>query len=251
MCGEVRGASPEGHSTGRGQGAAIAAQCRFLDAGNEKTTDALIGGLSIGRRRNGVLVMSKPRMAFVVALGIAAALLGVSAFSTPAAAANNVSFTLFGSRAGGWGLTNTTVTSPGPALTVHVGDNVTLNLTSLDAFTHRWFIDYNGNNVSNGAEPTSPNFGTALLWNFTVSNVTGTFRYRSDRTGGPGDDLSTMWGNITILAAQTTPPPLLPGGENTVLIVAGVIVIIVAVIAFAAFFWRRMGKPGTPPPPPQ
>src|SRR5439155_18155436 len=116
MCGEVRGASPEGHSTGRGQGAAIAAQCRFLDAGNEKTTDALIGGLSIGRRRNGVLVMSKPRMAFVVALGIAAALLGVSAFSTPAAAANNVSFTLFGSRAGGWGLTNTTVTSPGPAL---------------------------------------------------------------------------------------------------------------------------------------
>ncbi len=196
-------------------------------------------------------MMSKPRMAFVVALGIAAALLGVSAFSTPAAAANNVSFTLFGSRAGGWGLTNTTVTSPGPALTVHVGDNVTLNLTSLDAFTHRWFIDYNGNNVSNGAEPTSPNFGTALLWNFTVSNVTGTFRYRSDRTGGPGDDLSTMWGNITILAAQTTPPPLLPGGENTVLIVAGVIVIIVAVIAFAAFFWRRMGKPGTPPPPPQ
>jgi len=237
MCGEVHGASPEGHSTGRGQGAAIAAQCRFLDAGNEKTTDALIGGLSIGRRRNGVLVMSKPRMAFVVALGIAAALLGVSAFSTPAAAANNVSFTLFGSRAGGWGLTNTTVTSPGPALTVHVGDNVTLNLTSLDAFTHRWFIDYNGNNVSNGAEPTSPNFGT--------------LRYRSDRTGGPGDDLSTMWGNITILAAQTTPPPLLPGGENTVLIVAGVIVIIVAVIAFAAFFWRRMGKPGTPPPPPQ
>ena len=194
--------------------------------------------------------MSKPRIAFVVALGIAAALLGVSAFSTPAAAADNVSITLFGSRAGGWGFTNTTVTSPGPALTVHVGDNVTLNLTSLDAFAHRWFIDYNGNNVSSPGEPTSPNFGTAVLWNFTVSNRTGTFHYRSDRTAGAGDDLSTMWGNITILAAGTTPPPLI-GGENTVLIVAGVIVIIVAVIAFAAFFWRRMGKPGTPPPPPQ
>jgi FtsP/CotA-like multicopper oxidase with cupredoxin domain len=189
-------------------------------------------------------------MAFVVALGIAAALLGVSAFSTPAAAANNVPITLFGSRAGGWGLTNTTVTTPGPPLTVHVGDNVTLNLTSLDTLLHRWFIDYNGNNVSNGAEPTSPNFGTAVLWNFTVSNVTGTYHYRSDRTAGPGDDLSTMWGNITILPAETTPPPLL-GGENTVLIVVGVIVIIVAVVAFAAFFWRRMGKPGTPPPPPQ
>jgi len=195
-------------------------------------------------------VISKSHTAFVVALGIAAALLGVSAFSTPAAAASDVGITLYGSRAAGWGLTNTTVTSPGPPLTIHVGDNVTLNLTSLDTLAHRWFIDYNGNNVSNGAEPTSPNFGTALLWNFTVSNVTGTFHYRSDRTAGPGDDLATMWGNITILAAQTTPPPLL-GGENTVLIVVGVIVIIVAVIAFAAFFWRRMGKPGTPPPPPQ
>src|SRR5438445_280685 len=98
------------------------------------------------------------------------------------------------------------------------------------------------------AEPMAPNFGTALLWNFTVSNVTGTYHYRSDRTAGPGDDLTTMWGNITISAI---PPsnPLLPGGGNTVLIVAGVL-IIVAVIAFAAFFWRRMGKRETPPPPP-
>jgi len=190
--------------------------------------------------------MSKPRTAFIVALGIAAALLATSAISTPAAAAD-VPITLYGSRAAGWGLTNTSLTSPGPPLTVHVGDNVTLNLTAVDTFAHRWFIDYDGNNVSSGSEPTSPNFGTALLWNFTVSNVTGTFHYRSDRTAGAGDDLSTMWGDITILTAEA--PPLL-GGENTVLIVAGVIVIIVAVIAFAAFFWRRMGKPGTPPPPP-
>ena len=193
--------------------------------------------------------MSKPRTAFIVALGLAAALLASSAISTPAAAANTA-ITLFGTRAGGWGLTNTSLSTPGPPLTVYVGDNVTLNLTSLDGFNHRWFIDYDGNNVSSGSEPTSPNFGTALHWNFTVSNRTGTFQYRSDRTAGPGDDLSTMWGNITILAAETTPPPLL-GGENTILIVAGMIVIIVAVIAFAAFFWRRMGKPGTPPPPPQ
>ncbi len=191
--------------------------------------------------------MSKPRTAFIVALGIAAALLATSAISTPAAAAD-ISITLYGSRTGGWGLTNTSLMIPGPPLTVHVGDNVTLNLTANDTLTHRWFIDYNNNSAAGGSEPTSPNFGTALLWNFTVSNVTGTYRYRSDRIAGPGDDLANMWGNITILPAETTPPPL--GGENTVLIVAGVIVIIVAVIAFAAFFWRRMGKPETPPPPP-
>jgi len=225
-------------------------QCRFLDAGNEKGVDAFIAEtVPSAAEGMGFSVMSKPRMAFVVALGIAAALLATSAFSTPAAAANNVPITLFGSRAQGWGFTNTSLSIPGPPLTVHVGDNVTLNLTANDTLTHRWFIDYDGNNVSGASEPTSPNFGTAVVWNFTVSNVTGKYHYRSDRTAGPGDDIANMWGNITILAAETTPPPLL-GGENTVLIVAGVIVIIVAVIAFAAFFWRRMGKSGTPPPPP-
>jgi FtsP/CotA-like multicopper oxidase with cupredoxin domain len=191
---------------------------------------------------------SKPHTAFVVALGIAAALLGVSAFSAPAAAAD-VSITLYGSRTGGWGYSNTSLSIPGPPLTVHVGDNVTLILTATDNRNHNWFIDYNNNSAVNPGEPSSPNFGNAGLpggsWNFTVSNTTGTFVYRSKG----GSDPVTMWGNITILPAGTTPPPLL-GGENTVLIVAGVIVIIVAVIAFAAVFWRRMGKPGTPPPPP-
>jgi len=194
--------------------------------------------------------MSKPRMAFVVALGIAAALLSVSAFSTPAAAANNVPITLYGSRVGGWGYSNATLSIPGPHLTVHVGDNVTLVLFANDTRNHNWFIDYNNNSAVNGGEPSSPTFTNSGLpggsWNFTVSNKTGTFPYRSRF----GSDTVTMWGNITILAAETPPPSLLPGGENTVLIVVGVIVIIVAVIAFAAFFWRRMGKPGTPPPPP-
>jgi len=190
--------------------------------------------------------MSKPRTAFVVALGIAAALLATSAFSTPAAAANNISITLYGSRAAGWGLTNTSLTIPGPPLTVHIGDNVTLILNATDNRNHNWFIDYNNNSAVNAGEPSSPAFTNAgLRWNFTVSNNTGTFRYRSRF----GSDTVTMWGNITILPAGTTPPPIL-GGENTVLIVAGVIVIIVAVIAFAAFFWRRMGKQETPPPPP-
>src|SRR5712691_7343993 len=199
------------------------------------------------RRRRMGSSMSYAHKTFVFLVSLVCGLAAVS-FAAPHVAAANVNISLFGSRLGGWGYTNTSITSPGPALTVHVGDNVTLNLTANDTFAHRWFIDYNGNNVSGGTEPTSPNFGTALLWNFTVSNVTGTYKYRSDRIAGPGDDLTTMWGNITISA---NPPsnPLLPGGENTVLIVAGVL-IIVAVIAFAAFFWRRMGKRETPPPPP-
>src|SRR5438094_8052703 len=182
-------------------------------------------------------------MAFVVALGIAAALLGVSAFSTPAAAAHNVPISLYGSRAAGWGETNTTLTAPGPPLTVHVGDNVTLNLTSVDGVTHRWCIDYNNNSACGGSEPTSPNFGVALLWNFTVSNVTGTYHYRSDRTAGPGDDLAKMWGNITIRTAGSS-----AGGLGGNLLLIGIVLVIVAVIAIGAVAYRRARQPRPPPP---
>src|SRR5436309_14893608 len=100
-------------------------------------------------------------MAFVVALGIAAALLGVSAFSTPAAAANNVPISLYGSRAAGWGETNTTLTAPGPPPTGHVGDNVTLNPTSADGVTPRGCIHYNNNSACRGAVATSSTFRAA------------------------------------------------------------------------------------------
>src|SRR3989475_9328136 len=151
---------------------------------------------------------------------------------------------LWMSRAGGWGITNTSLQNPGPNLAVTLGDNVTLYLNGTDNRNHNWFIDYNNNSAVNANETnvSSPNFRnpTELKWNFTAYRV-GTFVYRSRLD-------TNVWGNITISASSGS-NPLLPGGENTVLIVAGVL-IIVAVIAFAAFFWRRMGKRETPPPPP-
>jgi len=189
--------------------------------------------------------MSNAHKTLVLLVSLVCGLAAVS-FVAPHVAAANVNISLFGSRAEGWGLTNTSLTSPGPPLTVHVGDNVTLNLTANDTFVHRWFIDYNDNNASGGSEPTSPNFGTAVLWNFTVSNVTGTYHYRSDRTAGAGADLPTMSGNITILAAEG--PGLFGPESNTILVIVGSIVIVVTVLVFATYFWRRMK---TPPPPPK
>jgi len=182
-------------------------------------------------------------LVFVVSMVCALAALS---FVAPRAAAADVNISLFGSRAGGWGATNTTISTPGPPLTVHVGDNVTLNLTSDDGITHNWFIDYNDNNASGGSEPTSPNFAGSVLWNFTVSNVTGTFHYRSDRAAGPGTDLTTMWGDITILPAEG--PGLFGADNSTLLVIVGSIVIVAAVLVFAMYFWRRMK---TPPPPPE
>ena len=186
------------------------------------------------------------RKTFALVVCMAFGLLAIGFAAPPAAAAGSPSIHLWMSRAGGWGITNTSLQNPGPNLAVTLGDNVTLYLNGTDNRNHNWFIDFNNNSAVNANETnvSSPTFRNPveLKWNFTAYKV-GTFVYRSRFE-------PTVWGNITISA---TPPsnPLLPGGENTVLVVAGVIVIIVAVIAFAAFFWRRMGKPGTPPPPPQ
>lgn len=192
--------------------------------------------------------MSTPRKCIVVAVSLAFLLLATVAFATPGAAARNSNFSLFGSRSAGWGFTNTTLRTPGPLMQVEVGDNVTLNLTSVDAIAHRWFIDYNNNSAADGSEPRSPNFGTAVLWNFTVSNVTGTFRYRSDRVQGPGDDLANMWGNITVRNATAGGPF---GMDSTALVIIGVVLVVGVLVAVAVLFRRKPRGPKVPPPPPE
>jgi hypothetical protein len=170
---------------------------------------------------------------------LACLLLASWEIAIPAAGTRNVPIGLFGSRAGGWGLTNTTLSIPGPRIEVQVGDNVTLNLTSIDGRTHSWFIDYNNNSRVDAGEPRSSFFGTAILWNFTVSNRTGTFRYRSDRGAG---DLATMWGNITVVPAGTLDSP-----AGNPLVLAGLVLGFVAVLLIAVLAYRRSGKPPTSP----
>ena len=184
--------------------------------------------------------MSTLRRRILVAASLACLLFAASAFATPAAAGRNLTYQLYGSRNGGWGSTNTSLTTPGPLIEVEVGDNVTLNLTSLDGLSHRWFIDYNNNSAvdANESYSDSGTFRSNVEFNFTVGNQTGTFAYRS-RFNGDGN----MWGNITIRAAGSSGGPL--GGN--LLLIGGLVLVIVAVLAIAAVAYRRARQP----PPPQ
>jgi len=163
------------------------------------------------------------------------ALAGALAWTPPAAAAN-VNYTLYGDNNNGWGLTASTETNPGPALSATVGDNVTLVLRSTDGNTYRWYLDYNNDSTRNGNEPRSPNFATnAVTWNFTADTV-GTFRYRAQ------SDPSAMWGMFTVSNVTTTPPP--GGGtplqlDITLMIVLGVVLGFVAILVVAGAMSRK------------
>jgi len=94
--------------------------------------------------------------------------------------ASPASFTLFGRylSPAGWGVTTTTVTSPGPDLTVMPGETVTVSLTSSDGINHNWGVDYNGNGVSDPGEPLSSSFGsTGTSYTFTATTTPGTYTY--------------------------------------------------------------------------
>ena len=166
-------------------------------------------------------------------------LLGSLAIAVPAAAARDVPIQLFGSRSAGWGSTNTTLSVPGPSLSVEVGDNVTLNLTSLDGRNHNWYIDFNNNSAidANETASRSPTTRGNVVWNFTVGNRTGTFVYRSS-IGGDGN----LWGSITISAA---------GGLGAILgnplVVIGMVAVLGAVLAIAVWAYRRPRHPPAPP----
>ena len=179
--------------------------------------------------------VSNPHRRILVALILASLLLASWELAVPAAAKRDVPIGLFGSRTTGWGFSNTTLSIPGPPIEIQVDDNVTLNLTSLDGRTHSWFLDYNNNSRVDAGEPRSSFFGTAVLWNFTVSNRTGTFRYRSDRGAG---DLATMWGNITVVPAGT-----LDGIAASPLVLGALVAVFLAVLVIAVLVYRRSGKP--------
>lgn len=194
--------------------------------------------------------MSTVPRRIAAAATLACLLLATFAVATPVSAAQDRRYDLFGSTTAGWGLRNDSLMSPGPDLYAEVGDNLTVNLTSVDGRTHRWFIDYDNDSAADNEEPRSPNFGPNeddwVLYNITVSNLTGTFPYRSDRNPpGPDNDLTLMWGNITIANASAGSPF---GVDALTLAIVGVVIFVVA-IAVMVMFFRRQRTPPVPPPP--
>ncbi len=85
----------------------------------------------------------------------------------------------------GWGLTSTTVTSPGPTITVATGATVQMSLRSADGVQHNWGVDYNGNLSCDPGEPCAPAFISAITFTFTATPTPGNYTYYCFLHGAP------------------------------------------------------------------
>ena len=116
-----------------------------------------------------------------IILGIVLSMLLVGVFLLPlrlgaVQTASVVNINLFGSASSGWGFTQNSMTSPGPTMTVNIGDLVNLTLTSVDGFPHKFFVDYNGDGSPGSGEPASTTFTGTINYQFNAT-IAGTFVY--------------------------------------------------------------------------
>jgi hypothetical protein len=122
--------------------------------------------------------------------------------------------TLYGSATQGWGLTQQSMSIPGPQITFTQGVPVSLTLISVDGNVHDFYVDYNGNGAIDSGEPRSPTFTSTVTYQFTPDR-TGQFTYYCSFHA------ATMRGNTQIVIPELT---------VTVLVVLMVALTMVAVV---------------------
>lgn len=92
-------------------------------------------------------------------------------------AATTRNFTLYGDAVQGWGFTSTSITSPGPTITVEQGDTVNLTLISADGVVHQFFVSYTNSSTPSSGDPESAVFSGTTNFQFVATNTTGTYTY--------------------------------------------------------------------------
>ncbi len=151
----------------------------------------------------------------------------------PSAKAQNLTlWHLYGDTAAGWGSTSTTITRPGPTVTVDANVEITFLLHGEDTQPHTFYVDLNDND--NPDDPISTQFtGAGPLDHRQTFPSAGSFTYRCSIHPG------TMFGTITIVGQAAQGILGLP-----LLVVVGIAIAVVVVLALAAvFMMRRKGPP--------
>ncbi len=173
----------------------------------------------------------------VQAFLVAALAMGFAVVSAPPARAASDSLTLYGSQLGGWGLSSSSESIPGPTLTVSQGDSVTITLHSTDGLTHEFFIDFNGDGAPSAGEPTSSPFNVSTTVSTFTAGQAGTFHYYCYFHE------NSMKGSFVVTGSATTGPSG-TGGSSALptLEIVGVVVVLVVAVGVAALVLRQRSK---------
>ncbi len=143
-----------------------------------------------------------------------------------------VTMDLYGSSAGGWGLLSSSESNPGPDISVHQGDTVTITLHATDGFPHLFFVDYDRDDVPDVDEPASGTFSATTTITFTATQL-GTFDYYCQFHP------TTMKGDFVVQSSGSSGGTTTSSADNTLLIVGAVIVVVAAAGVAALVMMRR------------
>lgn len=150
-------------------------------------------------------------------------------------------FVLYGNATQGWGLTATSISNPGPTLTVSQGQTVELALYSQDNVTHEFFVSYSGGATPKTGDPQSPKFSSSLVpvfYSFTASQA-GNFSYYC--LYHP----TIMKGTFQVTSSGGSGPSAPP--DYTLYAAVIIIIVIVAIVAMVAIRRRPKTPPEQPP----
>src|SRR5438445_11161846 len=120
--------------------------------------------------------------------------------------ASAASFTLYGSFSMGWGTTSSSISQPGPTLTVQPGESVSLTLFSADGRPHQFCVDYESTQdyVCQGSvlatqAPMFTSSTTGTTFSFNAPTTPGTYTYFCTI------HRSAMTGQVIVSAPPPTP----------------------------------------------
>lgn len=148
-------------------------------------------------------------------------------------------FHLYGSYLSGWGFSPSSMTSPGPTITVNEGDVVNLTLTNQDtglyASPHQFLLSYHNSSIPQSDDVESPQIaaGETIVFSFTA-NVSGTFKYYC--VFHP----SVMYGTFTVTSA-------IPEFPSLIVLPGFMIAAVLAAILYRLKIKRPLASPNSAP----
>lgn len=137
----------------------------------------------------------------------------------------------------GFGNTATSITSPGPTITLKEGTTYTVTCDNVGTMPHAWEIS------STKAITSSPMFGAGIdITSYIAPGSSGSVTFTPNKTGNfyyvctvPGHIALGMWGSLVVTSSSTSASPTIPEFPS----VLALMFVALAAAGFAAYLAKQ------------